>query len=485
MSIHEGLIALGVPLLLGAGILRAAGIGPRDGVFCWLGRLFPVGATALALVLFAFMAGGLSVRSPAPGLVAGLAGGALLFLPRRRTIERYPVEERTHPLARLVAAVLAAFCFVAVAFVCAGDVNRPVHRDDDALIWGMKARYLVHHETFDDALGETLADPTRGGHHLDYPLLNPLLQVWVTTLAGEYDDVAVRYPTMAWLVSFVLLLLGATRRRCGAVTGSLLTLGLVGVGVVWVVGTGAKSDLITALALLGCLDSAARWMDEDGARRHVASCALFAAVLVWSKNEGMMLALAALLAALMTRPRAVVRGLARPSAPWFVVPVAVVLMQWWFNTRYGLVNDLLAGGEGTGGRSLLAVLIENFPRRCGTIARAFAGNMAWVIADDGSIVHRFGYHDGLYLAFLALIALCPRRALAGSTRMVTLTALGGLAAYFLVYVVSYQDLDWHLYTSLPRVQSHLLPAMVLGIALMLRGLRRDARRRISREPART
>lgn len=476
----EGIAALGVPLLLGAGILRAAGLSRKRHAWMWASALFPAGATALAIVLFACMAVGVSVRTPVPGMIAAGIGLALFVFPREKNVGTPSSLPRHSKAARFASAPLVLLCLATVAFVVAGAARKPIHRDDDALIWGMKAHFLHHHEVFDDALQATMADATRGGHHLDYPLLNPLLQVWVTTVAGEHDAALVRWPTFLWFLSFTLLLLSTTRRHCGPVTGTLLSAALIGAGVTWVIADGAKSDLITALALLGLLDAAVARLRGEG-EHATALVALFAAVLVWSKNEGLMLGVVALIATWMTAPRGFLRGLGRPAALWFLAPLAVVVGQMWFNTRFELVNDLLTGGEGSDERSLTTMLLENFGPRFGTIARAYAGNMAFVLADSGEVVHRFGYHNGLYLAFILLAVLAPKAALSGATRLVTLTCFGGLAAYFLVYVISYQDLDWHLFTSLPRVQSHLLPAMVLGLAMILGGLRRDNSSGISGE----
>ncbi|MCA9322441.1 MAG: hypothetical protein KDB53_16990, partial [Planctomycetes bacterium] len=95
----------------------------------------------------------------------------------------------------------------------------------------------------------------------------------------------------------------------------------------------------------------------------------------------------------------------------------------------------------------------------------------------------FGYHfaditetikfsnHGLYLVFIAACLVFPRRIWRSDAGLPALVAWGGVAAYFLVYVVSFEDLLWHLYTSSPRVLLHLLPVMVLTCAHLAGRLR--------------
>jgi hypothetical protein len=168
-----------------------------------------------------------------------------------------------------------------------------------------------------------------------------------------------------------------------------------------------------------------------------------AGLAAWTKNEGLLFALASLpVAAWLARGRGF-----RPAA-WYLagwaVPMSLVL---YFKIALAPPGDLFARS----GADMLASLTD--PARYWTILQALA---VQVIRFDGRPVSIF-----VQLALYALalgFAGWPgaRRAIRPVAVLLGFQLLG----YCAIYVVTPHDLSWHLGTSLNRLIMHLFPAAV-------------------------
>ena len=465
------ILALATPLALGDALLRLCGDSWRGDLLGRGGRSFPVGALLVGLLVFASMALGAGVGAPLVIATSVLTLGLQAWSwrsARRRARDDTPRSEESNRGAETLALPIALLCFVPLVFSIGGKAGSPVFQDDDASIWTLKAKVLYEHGRIDDELAAELDEKQKGGHHFDYPLLNPLLQVWMMSVAGRPLDVEIRWPTHLWLVSLVLMILSACRRYAGPLMGSLLCLSVTGAASVRLVGLGTKSDVIVMVGLLGLVDAVLRAIEKDRDASKLGVGALFAAILVWSKNEGLMLAVVVLIAAAIAYGGLLIRRAWRSRTTLiYLLPILVVGVQLGFNRRYDLRNDLMTGGQGQDSRSLTTMLVENFPERGEAIARSF-----W------QLFTRFDLNHGLYLVFFALVILCPKRSWDRPRRFPALVGLGGLAAFFLVYVISFEGrteigLYWHLSTSAHRVLLQLLPVMVLFCAMIAGQLTAD------------
>jgi len=370
--------------------------------------------------------------------------------------------------------VLLGLAFFPATDAMLSQWGRPVFQDDDASIWTFKARILQEHGRIDDGLSAKLREDITGAHHLDYPLFNPLCQVWIMGLAGTESDWAVRVPD--WMFLIALILLGfaccGDGRRSGL--GWIVALSVATAPALFLPGTGTKSDHWVAFGLLGVLGALERLRrEEQGAGLILTAGAL---VLVWGKNEGLMLALCVVAAGLLLHGRRSFRWVReRPGLLLVVVATGtLVAAQIAFNRFYHLENDILSGGAGKDARPVFRMLIENLPERAGTIGRAF-----WLhILDQRDIPVAQDFtalkpsNHGLYALLLGLILLFPRRIWKTSAAWPALTAILGLAGFFLAYAVSFEGrtpegLRWHLYTSSSRVLLQILPCMAFAASRLL------------------
>jgi len=175
----------------------------------------------------------------------------------------------------------------------------------------------------------------------------------------------------------------------------------------------------------------------------------------------MMLAIAVVLAALFTWGRRALSSTLGSKLRWLLlIPLSVMILQVTFNRGYGLENDLATGGFGKDTRPLLRMFVENLPERTPIILERLWGNM---------------FDDPIWPAFLLLLLLCPLRAFSRPIRFLTLTILAGGCGYFCVYVITFEELNWHLYTSSARVTAQMLPVAVLWGAYMYEHLQKSDR----------
>ncbi|MEZ6196649.1 MAG: hypothetical protein R3F20_13135 [Planctomycetota bacterium] len=458
-------IALLLPLATGAALLRAAGLDPRRDLLGFLAAVYPAGALLTGSAQFLTLRLGFHPASPAtPIVLAALTLGLAVIGAKRAAGEE---SAWTVPLRGRGALRWAGEAFFVLVLLAAlGDVvlvglqrlGEPIVSGDSAAIWTIRAKMIFAHGAIDADLPDTLNE-ARGAHHLDYPLLGPLLQVWCMGRAGGLLEAGLQWPTLGWYASLVLQVLAVARRRIGPAAGAALSLVYLSLPTITVVVGGTMMDHVVALAFLGLCDRILRLAEEDGdAGPNLALLGVWAAVLVWSKNEGTMLLAAAALGSLAgLRAATWRRALGGPRAAWLALPAAVLVLHRAFNRTYGFDNDLMTGGNGRDARPLPTMLRENLPTKGGDILAFF-----WESARD------FDRGRGLFLLFAAGVLLGGRPVWTAPLRFLTLAIGIGASGYFLAYVISFEDLRWHLFTSADRTTGQLFGAIHLFLAARLR-----------------
>jgi len=248
-----------------------------------LGFAFGLPLDRPAFVLFPSLALALGI---ATAIRRGDLGGLAPSRPSRRAGRRALLAA---PLL-LVGAASAALLLNALV--------EPVIDFDGRMTWGTAAKYLVAEGK---ALPEALTDPARYVIHPRYPILMPLLAAGSVRLGGgEVEGDGVRPLYTLFLPALLAVLAPAVLRRGGLRAGVLALLLVASVpALLWERETGARgtfSDLPLGAFLAGGLSLLLhpRLRDEPG-RGWVAGLLLAAAA--GCKNEGLVLAPAAALAA--------------------------------------------------------------------------------------------------------------------------------------------------------------------------------------------
>lgn len=443
------------PLALGWALTRA--YVPRGDRLFALAFAQLAGALAVALLAFAWLAARFDV---AAFRFVPLSVAAIAWFATRRAAassrDAAPLDPsapvRSEPRAARVAlavAVTLACAFVA-HFALAGSETL-VMIGDEANIWAGKAKAIWVESGFREGLVERLrSDFTL--QHQDYPLLNPLLQVFTFANAGGIVHVGNRIPIFACVVALVLLVASSVRRAAGSWAAAIAVLLVAGCHGIVEECENAAADGLVALGLLAVLECAARARSGDARWLRGAWIALV--FLAWSKNEGTMFALCCAIALciddVLRRPRfGLVRmvGVALPAA-------AVVALQWGFNVAAGVRNDLIGNPD----------------------APPFVERLRTQAADHAPQVARAAYERGIVdplqtnwivLAFVVLALLLPRVAWRRA-RPATIALVLGMLGFFVVYLGTSRDIDWHLRWSIDRILFQLTPACALAAATIAR-----------------
>jgi 4-amino-4-deoxy-L-arabinose transferase-like glycosyltransferase len=322
------------------------------------------------------------------------------------------------------------------------------HGEWDALvIWNLRARFLHRGgEHWSDGFTEAL-----GWTHPDYPLLLPATVARGWTYLGREHTLVPAGVALLFTLATAGLLVSAVGRCRGPTQGLLAGGVLLATSSFVMQGTAQMADaplgfFILAVTVLFCIRE--RECPDNGRLSVLAGT--LAGLAAWTKNEGILFLVVTLVARGVGAARA--GGWKRLSrdVPAFAVgllPVAAVLLA--FKVYLAPANDLVAG-QGPGATAV----------RLADGSRYAQVGAAWVAE-----LARLG--PGA-VPLLALYGLLVGRATSGRRRGLghTLLVLGGMAGgYTAVYLITPQDLTWHLKTSLERLLLQLWPTGLFAFFL--------------------
>lgn len=464
LGLLELLSVVGVPLLLGAALLRLQGIAPRTDRLAFLGWAWIQGALGLGVGLTLWLWLGAPLRAAwlAPAFLALAA--ALLVVARLRRVpvlaapapgHAFPRWERLLFAFALAATLAALFDRMLLA------AGHAVAASDEAILYASKAKVIFHAGGFGAEFRRGLGLPGFVGHP-DYPPLNPLLQVWVHAHAGQVVHVENRLPIQLFGPALLLIAAAALRRRARPGVAALFLVCIGTLNFTEMSMRKAYADLFVAVGALVLWDLWQR-QREDGERAWLRLLATSACLLVWSKNEGLLHVLAFGLAAglpllLGRRPesRAAAGVLARWGVPLFVSIGYLA----WFNAHFGVGNDLVASWTSLEAPPELeargqGLSLERASQRVAPILTSFARQ---VFRDPER-------SQGLLFLFLLLVLLDPLRAFGRDRGAFTAGLLIVQLGYLAVYLGTGWEIERHLATSLHRLVFHLLPAQGLWVCL--------------------
>jgi hypothetical protein len=447
-------VALGVLLPVVAGLLLLAAAWPgaparRPPLVLWASAAVPLGF-GLASCAF-FVASLVAGASPS----AALAGDAVLVLAavgaaawrrRARSPELAPETRPTVGLARLDLWALrcAALATLGLALGSATlQAWMAPHGEWDAwAIWNLRARFLVRAGAeWRDAFSPAIA-----WSHPDYPLLLPATVARLWHHDGTETVLAPILVGGLFSLATVGLLHAGVRAARGEPQALLATLTLLGtspfahLGVFQYADVPLGSLLLGALVLLRAADAAG----SAGTPLLVASGTMLG-LTAWTKNEGLLLVGAVLVARIAGRAGAGEARAWRGLGPMALglLPVAAVVAI--FKAGTAPPSELVAAQSlaSLHGRLLDAARYREIGAAVGRELLGFDG---WMIS---AVAVLAGY--GL-LAGLRPVRTEP--AVRGGWVALALTATG----YLVVYLVTPYPLPWHLRTSVRRLFLQLWPA---------------------------
>lgn len=474
----EVLLLFAAPLALGAAVLRLAGLRFADDRFAYPAFAWGAGTLATALLIYFLMwaqAGlrGVKIVVPAVALIV------LVVAFRRKAA---PPETRPPSIGprRFLPKALDRLVFTVFLLMALGTLldriletnTKIIFCSDEASIWASKAKCLAAAGGFNDTFRAD-AGHVEFVQHKDYPLYNPLLQVWTFAAAGEMTDVDNRLPMQMFSIATVLFLAGALARRVpGFIAGPIVFLHAASHIPNFLAAT-AYADHMTAFGFAMAGDAWLRFAENRRpAWRRLAVIAL--TITLWSKNEGLMLVGAAAGAGvllLLFRRARLADFFDRKDAWWYLLPFGVMVLHTLTNRIYGFENDLLVGPDG---RSLGELIAAQAKARGAIVGGYFGAALLVFWPFDALRLEPSAYHElrlslynALPTAFLLMLVLFPLRASRGALIGPVAAIAATLAGFFAIYLGSFQEIEWHLFTSATRVLYDVVPlaTVLLGASL--------------------
>ncbi|HEY0674400.1 MAG TPA: hypothetical protein VGD27_19145 [Longimicrobiales bacterium] len=302
---------------------------------------------------------------------------------------------------------------------------------DGWAIWTLRARILF----FENGLPPDafLKPGPYEFAHPEYPLALPLLDWWMFRHAGASLPALASFAGSLWIVALALLVWTHLKARVAPMIASLAVLGLVLFRPITEYAVGGTADVIIAVAMLGVVIELTSAEEASAAASVRAGC--FLALAVLSKNEGFALAIIAVFSAAVIQPLGGFR--ARVIAA-FAIPVAMG-GAWYLVTRtWGLDVEQVGG----------LPPVASLPERVMTITGAFS--------------RLASYRSWPPIFLLALLgAFSAARSSNRTDRFGWVLVVSYLLVLAGVYLSTSQDLVWLLRTSLERVVSHAVPALLV------------------------
>lgn len=363
--------------------------------------------------------------------------------------------------------VTGAFALLFGAYAVVGALSAldmPLMGGDAWTIWARKAQMLSVH---DSLLTQFFAAPSYGFMHPDYPLLYPVWEAIHFRAGGAFDTYTLLRHVWLLLIAFVWAVAYLVRDQVRPVVWApLLLLAAAAPGIWQQLLTGYADVPMAIFACLGAL-SLALWL-RQGEGAYLALGAIMLAAAANTKNEGLMSAVALLIAA---GAIAFARGLRLRDLAFASGFVVLAILPWriWIAAQ-GIKGDLpVSEGLNPG------YLFERTDRVWPAIKVT-----AHQLADQGR---------WLYLLPLAVLAIAAAL-VSGIGRRV---AGFYLASFVLVwagliwsYWISPHPIGWHLSTSASRVISVLVfigVAAVIHLSGLLLSALGERRRIPAAEPA--
>ena len=406
---------------------------------------------ALALAVLSTLTTAHLLFGPAVALAAGAGIGALVGVPallaRRTPRALTPPSPRGAPLPRALLILAVVGGGIAAYVVVSRLARRPDGEWDAFAFWNLRARL------FQRASGDltVVFSPDMAGSHPDYPLLVSGLVAFGETLLGDGSSAPSAVVALLFGALAVAGIVAVLRPRRGAAVAIVAALAFLATPHVLREISWRYADIpLGALLLLavGWLLSAHE--RPAGARSAIVLAGICTSLGAWTKNEGAVHVLAVGLALIALPPVGISRRAALGRYLMGAAPFLVVLVA--FKLGLAPQNDLVAGTDGS---SALARLTD--PARYVEIGKTWFAEIA-----------RFSHWNFILPA--AMLVAIGGRARGRAVAATGVVVLSVAAAYAAVYVLTPQDLVWHLRHSIDRLHFHIYPTLLVLAAL--RGLPR-------------
>lgn len=372
-----------------------------------------------------------------------------LFIVHARTTNGRPPRIPPRRAMRLLRSekIMIAALVLTVAYVFFRALIKPLEAYDAIAIYALKAKIFYLAGGIPPGFFGEFRELVP---HVEYPLLVPLAETYFYTFWGDLADGAVKIVFPLYYAAILATVYCLMRRILARAPAILFTVLLATVPQFAEYATNGYADIVLAFYFTASFSALLVWMREGGKSLLVLS-ALFAALGIWTKTEGLLLAAVNAAVALLysitnRRDRS-----SRSGFGYAVAVVAVVAAYFFLNRLLGLsVHSDFAQGDIFTWHALIGGM-KRLPAILYEYQIQFFGPKKWNI---------------VWIIFFLLFFTNIRKAFSGAARPITLAVLMAFAGYTGVYMITPQDIGWHLSTTASRLFLHLLPPVIVWIAVM-------------------
>ncbi|MBN4074078.1 glycosyltransferase family 39 protein [bacterium AH-315-E10] len=319
------------------------------------------------------------------------------------------------------------------------------YRWDAYAVWGIKGKVLAT-----ESLRETtfFSNLLHHYNHVDYPFLHPLMISVFYGLSGEFNELGIKlFFPLSYLMLMVFLYHEFRRllKPSLVFTLCILFIALTPELLIWSTTGHAELSLVCHYTL--SIAFILRWM-KSGEIRDIIIASLFAAFLLFTKNEGMVIFAILVLVVLVQCLKN--KAQLKKDFPLFVLLPIVLLvpyMMWSYNLDVeNVYTSQLTGAAAEGYLARLPIIIK-------TMAVELLNIRRWSL---------------LFPLLLCLLIMNRTQLLKDKRLQMLLMMLGlHLLGYATVYMISPNDVVWHMQTSLQRLILHVTPAAFFILIICL------------------
>ncbi|WP_345078202.1 hypothetical protein [Nemorincola caseinilytica] len=384
-----------------------------------------IAAGALSMVFFLLLAAGVPFVGIVP--VVGIALWAYWKYGVAATM-KWVEDDGSRPFFSLIILAVGMATMVAKSY----PLTERYGGWDAWAIWNLQAKYLAS-DTW-----RTLFLNVRHGHP-DYPLLVPGITAFFARILPMCRIEAIAFVPAFCFMLFIPVLIYLQYAGRSIIVATYVLFMLATDKFFLTLGVSMYADTALAFFFLCAL---AAMKQQLAGNRQVAIAAAALGCAMWTKNEGVVLSA---IFCLFYFRELFLGGRYKYFAAAIALPVLTLVV---FKLGFAPANDMAHGLSGDTWHHLTDM------ERYRQIFTSFSDN----------IEKNFGY---IRMGVLLYGIVCLwRRQWPGKDMLMIVCCV---AAYFMIYVVSFMDLQWHLLTSADRLLHQLMPALVFVIADKLAG----------------
>jgi len=415
-----------------------------------IGLSYLVGVSACGAVLFLFWWAGMPFKT-----VYVLCPFLILFvlnIKKNLSFARHIFSKiRWYRAFGAAEKISLALLIIVCVYILVKAMSQPVCAYDSVAIWSLKAKILFLTHPAPEGF-YSLCQNSFHGAHADYPLAVPFNQLWFHVFNGKYDDYLIKAAFWLEFAAFLTVFFSVINRLTGSRRSALIfTFMLASIKQFndqAVIGT---ADTFLGAAVFLAFVYLYGWVKEKNAA-YLFMSLVFCLIAFWTKNEGTaVLAIYILvLAAYTIRRRENKEN--RAKALLVIILLLSVLAAWYgYKSAHAIDNDVLTRSNME--KIDLIGMVKRVPYIINEYQRQIFGFKKWNIV--------------WVLFIMAAVYLCKMKLI--RRYAVILFPIAGLLIFYTgIYLVTHQDISWHLKSTGSRIFLHFLPLGVLVIAFAVK-----------------